>query len=55
MSVGDKARTRINGEVIETTVTGIYRKKGDNRTRYKCGSLITTLTEQVSAINGGKA
>ena len=53
MAVGDKARTRINGEVIETTVTGIYRKNGDNRTRYKCGDLITTLTEKVDALGGG--
>lgn len=53
MAVGDKARIRINGEVIETTVTGIYRKKNDRRTRYKLGDLITTLTEKVDALSGG--
>ena len=53
MAVGDTGRIRINGEVVEATVTGIYRKRGEIRTRYKLGSLITTMTEKVDALSGG--
>lgn len=53
MAVGDKARIRINGEVVEATVTGIYRKCGEIRTRYKLGSLVTTMTEKVDALSLG--
>lgn len=54
MMVGDKAKIRINGEVIESTVTGIYRKNTETRTRYKLGDMKTTLTEKVSALGGLK-
>ncbi len=54
MAVGDKARIRINGEVVEATVTGIYRKLGEIRTRYKLGDMITTMTEKVDALSSGK-
>ena len=54
MAVGDKARIRINGEVVEATVTGIYRKRGEIRTRYKLGDMITTMTEKVDALSSGK-
>lgn len=54
MSVGDRARIRINGEIVESTVTGIYRKRGEIRTRYKLGDMITTLTEKVDALSGTK-
>ena len=53
MAVGDTGRIRINGEVVEATVTGIYRRRGEIRTRYKLGSLITTMTEKVDALSGG--
>lgn len=54
MKVGDLARIRINGDIVETTVTGIYRKKGEARTRYKLGDLITTLSEKLDAVSSGK-
>lgn len=53
MAVGDTGRIRINGEVVEATVTGIYRKCGEIRTRYKLGSLVTTMTEKVDALSLG--
>lgn len=53
MAVGDKGRIRINGEIVDATVTGIYRKRGEIRTRYKLGDLITTMTEKVDALSGG--
>lgn len=52
MMVGDKAKIRLNGEVIESMVTGIYRKSTEIRTRYKLGDMKTTLTEKVSALGG---
>lgn len=52
MMVGDKAKLRLNGEVIESTVTGIYRKSSEIRTRYKLGDMKTTLTEKISALGG---
>lgn len=54
MAVGDKGRIRINGEIVEATVTGIYRKRGEIRTRYKLGDLITTMTEKVDSLSGTK-
>jgi hypothetical protein len=53
MMVGDKAKLRLSGEVIESTVTGIYRKSTEIRTRYKLGELKTTLTEKVATMTGG--
>lgn len=53
MKVGDKVKIRINGDVVESIVNGIYRKSGDLRTRYKIGDMITTLTEKVNSLSGG--
>lgn len=50
MSVGDVARVNINGNLMESNVTGIYRKKGDTRSRYKLGNLATTVSEKISQI-----
>lgn len=54
MKVGDLARIRINGDIVETTVTGVYRRKGEARIRYKLGDLITTLSEKLEAVSSGK-
>lgn len=51
LNIGDKARLRLHGELFESTVTGIYRKKSDNRTRYKLGDLPTTLSEKLERSN----
>lgn len=53
MMVGDRAKIRLNGEVIESTVMGIYRKSTEIRTRYKLGDLKTTLTEKIATMTGG--
>lgn len=47
MSVGDTVKMRLAGELFSGQITGIYRKRGDSRTRYKVGNMITTLTERV--------
>lgn len=47
MSISDKACLKLHGEIFESTVTGIYRKKSDSRTRYKLGDLPTTLSEKL--------
>lgn len=53
MAVGDTARLRINGEVVDASVTGVYTKSTDRRTRYKLGDMPTTLTEKVDRLSGG--
>ena len=47
MHIGDTARIKLNGEILESTVMGIYRKSGDIRTRYRLGDMITTLSERL--------
>ena len=47
MKVGDKARIRINGEIVESTVMAKYSKSGETRIRYKLGDMITTLSEKL--------
>ena len=51
LNIGDKARLKLHGEIFESTVTGIYRKKSDSRTRYKLGDLPTTLSEKLERSN----
>lgn len=51
MRIGDTARIKLNGEVLESTVMGIYRKSGDKRTRYRLGDMITTLSEKLERSN----
>ena len=50
LEIGDKVRMKLHGEIFESTVTGIYRKKSDSRTRYKLGDLPTTLSEKMEKL-----
>lgn len=47
MAVNDRFRIRLNGQVFEGGVVAISRRKGDNRTLYTSGELVTTIQERV--------
>lgn len=47
MSVGDRFRVKLNGELFEGTVVRRFIKKGDRRVLYTSGELITTIQERV--------
>lgn len=50
MAVGDIIRLKVNGDLVDGTVSGIYRKKKDSRTLYRSGDLITTLQDRLKAL-----
>lgn len=47
MSVGDRFRVKLNGELFEGTVVRRFIKRGDRRVLYTSGELITTIQERV--------
>lgn len=47
MEVGDRFRVKLNGQLFEGTVIRKQRKRGDIRTLYTSGELITTIQERV--------
>lgn len=57
MNINDRIRLRLNGEVFEGGVVSKSKRRGDNRTLYTSGELVTTIQERVrqnvSAQQGG--